>query len=86
MYSTEELMHRQTFVNKLKRNVSRRGLTATELCAGHSGTFNRRRVGIQVEGKIHNVRTHENVRRIFFKYIFVFLVQTERIRVVFSDS
>ena len=40
----------------------RRGLNATESCAEHSGTFNRRREGIEVEGKIPNVRTHENVR------------------------
>lgn len=76
MYSTEEIMHRQTLVNK--RNILRRGLTATESCTEHSGTFNRRLVGIEVEGKIHNVRTYENVRRIFFKYIFIFLVQINR--------
>ena len=76
MYSTEEIMHRQTLVNK--RNMSRRGLTATESCAEHLGTFNRRRVAIEVEGKIHNVRTHENVRGIFFKYIFIFPVQINR--------
>ena len=73
---TEEIMHRQTLVNK--RNMLRRGLNATESCAEHSGTFNRRREGIEVEGKIPNVRTHENVRRIVFKYIFVFLVHINR--------
>ena len=56
----------------------RRGLNATESCAEHSGTFNRRREGIEVEGKIPNVRTHENVRRIVFKYIFVFLLHINR--------
>ena len=76
MYSTEEIMHRQTLVNK--RNVSRRGLTATESRTAHPGTFNRRSEGIEVEGKIHNVHTNENVQWIFFKYIFVFLVQVNR--------
>ena len=86
MYSTEEIMHRQTLVNK--RNMLRRGLNATESCAELSGTFNRRREGIEVEGKIPNLRTHENVRRIFFKYIFVFLVHqpTERIWFVLCYS
>ena len=86
MYSTEDIMHRQTLLNK--RNMLRRGLNATESCAEHSGTFNRRREGIEVEGKIPNLRTHENVRRIFFKYIFVFLVHqpTERIWVVLCYS
>ena len=76
MYSTEEIMHRQTLVNK--RNMFWRGLNSTESCAEHSGSFSRRSEGIEVEGKIYNVRTGENVQWIFFKYIFVFLVQVNR--------